>query len=244
MPYLSRMEIEAIATRVVKAYQRMVEATGDVIQRICPEVLLQNLLGLNITYRTLSIDGSILGMTAFDQVGVRVYENKNPTHFYLDGRTVLIESALTDPDANPGRLHFTLVHEASHQILRMLFPKEYGPGVNQRRVYCCADSSILRNGKQVDWEEWRVNTLTAAILMPLDLLMKHMKAVGLGQKIRMLNRVFAPKEYQAFAAVAENLGVSKSALSIRLKQLGLWARNDLKDPYALVRIEPDAEELF
>ena len=244
MPYLSRMEIEAIATRVVKAYQRMVEATGDVIQRIYPEVLLQNLLGLNITYRTLSTDGSILGMTAFDQVSVQIYERKNPTYFYLDGRTVLIESALIGQDVNPGRLHFTLVHEASHHILRMLFPKEYVPGINHRRVYCCADSSILRSGKQADWEEWRVNTLTAAILMPLDLLMKHLKAVGLDQKIHMLNRVFAPKEYQAFAAVAENLSVSKSALSIRLEQLGLLARNDLKDPYALVRIEPDEEELF
>ena len=125
MPYLSKREIEAIATRVVNAYQRMVGTTGTMIQRVCPEVLIRNLLGLNITYRTLSIDGSILGMTAFDQVGVRVYENKNPTHFYLDGKTVLIESALTKPDANPGRLHFTLVHEASHQILKMLFPKEY-----------------------------------------------------------------------------------------------------------------------
>ena len=94
MPYLSKSEIEAIATRVVNAYQRMVGTTGATIQQVCPEVLIQNLLGLNITYRTLSIDGSILGMTAFEQVGVRIYENTNPTHFYLDGKTVLIESAL------------------------------------------------------------------------------------------------------------------------------------------------------
>lgn len=94
MPYLSKREIEAIATRVINAYQRMVGTTGPMSQRVCPELLIQNLLGLDITYRTLSIDGSILGMTAFDQVGVRVYENKNPTHFFLDGKTVLIESAL------------------------------------------------------------------------------------------------------------------------------------------------------
>ena len=244
MPYLSKREIEAIATRVINAYQRMVGTTGPMSQRVCPELLIQDLLGLDITYRTLSIDGSILGMTAFDQVGVRVYENKNPTHFFLDGKTVLIESALTEPDANPGRLHFTLVHEASHQILKMLFPKEYASGINHRHVYCCTDSSIRYSGRQMDWEEWRVNMLTAAILMPLDLLVKQMKAVGLYSKIRMLNRVFAPKEYQAFATVAENLGVSKAALSIRLKQLGLLTRNDLKDPYALVRVEPDEEELF
>ena len=244
MPYLSKREIEAIATRVVNAYQRMVGTTGPMSQRVCPELLIQNLLGLNITYRTLSIDGSILGMTAFEQVGVKIYEKKNPAYFYLDGRTVLIESSLTDPGANPGRLHFTLIHEASHQILRMLFPEEYAPGISRRQVYCCTDSTMQYGARPVDWEEWRVNMLTAAILMPMDLLVKQMNAVGLDPKIRMLNRVFAPKEYQAFATVAENLGVSKAALSIRLKQLGLLTRNDLKDPYALVRIEPDEEELF
>ena len=60
----------------------------------------------------------------------------------------------------------------------------------------------------------------------------------------MLNRVFAPKEYRAFAIVAENMGVSKAALSIRMKQLGLLGRDDLKDPYALVRIEPEERELI
>lgn len=244
VPYLSKREIEAIATRVVNAYQRMVGTTGPMSQRVCPELLIQNLLGLNITYRTLSIDGSILGMTAFEQVGVKIYEKKNPAYFYLDGRTVLIESSLTDPGANPGRLHFTLIHEASHQILRMLFPEEYAPGINRRQVYCCTDSTMQYGARPVDWEEWRVNMLTAAILMPMDLLVKQMNAVGLDPKIRMLNRVFAPKEYQAFATVAENLGVSKAALSIRLKQLGLLVRNDLKDPYALVRVEADEDELF
>lgn len=244
MPYLSKREIEAIATRVVNAYQRMVGTTGPMSQRVCPELLIQNLLGLNITYRTLSIDGSILGMTAFEQVGVKIYEKKNPAYFYLDGRTVLIESSLTDPGANPGRLHFTLIHEASHQILRMLFPEEYAPGISRRQVYCCTDSTMQYGARPVDWEEWRVNMLTAAILMPMDLLVKQMNAVGLDPKIRMLNRVFAPKEYQAFATVAENLGVSKAALSIRLKQLGLLVRNDLKDPYALVRVEADEDELF
>ena len=67
---------------------------------------------------------------------------------------------------------------------------------------------------------------------------------GIGPKNPYVKPCFAPKEYQAFAAVAENLSVSKSALSIRLEQLGLLARNDLKDPYALVRIEADEEELF
>lgn len=244
MPYLSKREIESIAARVVTAYQKMSKARGDVISRICPEVLAHDLLGLDIVYRTLSTDGSILGMTAFSPVGVRVYENGEPTHFPLDGRTILIESALADSGKNPGRLHFTLVHEACHQILRMLFPKEYTAGATCRRVYCYAATAVPYGAKHVDWEEWRVNMLAAAILMPPALLAAQMHTAGLPPKLRMLNRVFAPKEYQAFATIAEVMGVSKSALAIRMRQLGLIGRDDLKDPYALVRVEMDDEFEF
>lgn len=60
--------------------------------------------------------------------------------------------------------------------------------------------------------------------------------------MRLLNRVFAPVEYQRFVDMACFMGVSKMALSIRMTQLGLIRRNDLTDPYALVRIEKDTEE--
>jgi len=89
----------------------------------------------------------------------------------------------------------------------------------------------------VNWEEWRVNTLAAAILIPKE----QMHAAGLGENLRLLNKIFAPKEYEKFAAVAEAMGVSKSALAIRMKQLHLLDRDDLKDPYALVRVVCDDE---
>ena len=244
MPYLSKREIESIAARVVNAYQGLVGSKDHCVQPICPEILLQELLGLSISYRTLSTDGSILGMTAFEQIGVRVYEKGEPTHFFLDGRTVLIESALTAPGTNPGRLHFTIVHEACHQIFRMLFPKEYGSGTSCRRVYCYTGSAIQHEIKPVDWEEWRVNSLAAAILMPPALLIEQMRIVGLPAKIRILNCVFAPKAHQAFVSIAEAIGVSKSALAIRMRQLGLLERDDLKDPYALVRVEMDDDSEF
>lgn len=244
MPYLSKREIESIAVRVVNAYRKIAGTRSDVTHRVCPEVLAHDLLGLNIVYRTLSADGSILGMTAFEPVWVQVYENQTPTYFPLDGRTILVESALKEANANLGRLHFTLAHEACHQIFRLLFPQEYGPGINRRQVYCCTTPALQYGRKQIDWEEWRVNMLASAILMPLDSLMGQLQSAGLKQKLRMLNRVFAPKEYRAFAIVAENMGVSKAALSIRMKQLGLLGRDDLKDPYALVRIEPEERELI
>lgn len=241
MPYLSRMEIEQIATRVVNAYWKVTTQDDCVGRKICPEILAERALGLTVEYHSLSQDGSILGMTAFECIGVCVYDNDIPCHYFLDGRTLLIDSSLAREESNFGRRNFTVMHETCHQIYRMIFPAAYMLP-QYRKIYCyTSDMCKHQISKPIDWEEWRVNTLTAAILMPKDLLMEQMQMAGLGEKIRLLNRVFAPREYKAFTSVAEALGVSKSALAIRMKQLCLLERDDLKDPYALVRVECDQE---
>lgn len=58
----------------------------------------------------------------------------------------------------------------------------------------------------------------------------------------LLNRVFAPADYKKFEAMASFMGASKTALSIRMMQLGLLKRNDLSDPYSLVRVDMDEED--
>lgn len=61
-------------------------------------------------------------------------------------------------------------------------------------------------------------------------------AVGAGIAI-VLNA-----DYKKFEAMASFMGASKTALSIRMMQLGLLKRNDLSDPYSLVRVEMDEED--
>ena len=67
--------------------------------------------------------------------------------------------------------------------------------------------------------------------------------LGLGEKMPLLNRVYATENYDRFSAMADHMGVSKQALAIRLKGLGLLDRDDLQDPYALTIVYPDDEEL-
>ena len=92
------------------------------------------------------------------------------------------------------------------------------------------------------WPELQTNVLTSYLLLPRELIYKRMADLGLGKEIRLLNRVFAPKEYELFSQMAELLGVSKTALSIRLSQLGLVGRNDFYDPYALVNVYKDEDD--
>lgn len=238
MKQLSRKDIEAIAERVVQAYMKLPELQGQNIQRIEPVLLCEELLNLNIDFVRLSLDGSLLGLTSFTELGIEVYApDDSEAIYYLDGKTVLIDSDLRSDVKMEGRCNFTITHEASHQILKMLYPKEYGARANRQIHYQKADPPKSR--RITDWEEWQANTLASAILLPRQLVERAMYMFGLGKKVYMLNKVNAPAAYSRFQNMALFLGSSKTALAIRMKYLGLLERDYLDDPEALVRIEVD-----
>lgn len=242
MPYLSRADLEAIGARVIRAYQKLPETDGSTFERVDIDYLVETLLGLRVDYRHLSPDGDCLGLTSFCDIGVEVFsgdsDHAEERYYMLDGKTILIEEALMREGSNVGRRNYTVSHEGCHHILKMLFPRDYGAQTRSRTVHVC-----WRGGHPAqDWEEWQVETLAGIILMPPECVERCMKRYGIGPPMRLLNRVFAPSDYGRFEAMAEYMGVSKTALSIRMAQLGKIIRNDFADPYALVRVEMDEEE--
>lgn len=218
MPYLTVQEIETIAERIVRAYHRYCAQQNQTVTRIDPEIVTSN----------------VLGLTCMLPVQIQVFDDvEHPVYAPLDGRTVFVDESLRNENANIGRHNFTLMHEACHLVYGMQYPETY-LGVQQRRVYYSLRSS--QRSRTPDWEEWRTNMLASAVLMPQDLLLQYMQEYGLGKKMRMVNRIFAARQYEAFSQIADKMGVSKTALAIRMKQLGLVDRNDLNNPYSLVDI--------
>ena len=116
--------IEAISKRIVAAYKKLPSLQGQQINKILPELLVHDLLGLATEFHTLSRNGRILGLTACGEVDVQIFDDpKHPEFFHLDGKTLLIDYELVQKGANRDRYHFTLTHETCHQIFKMLFPK-------------------------------------------------------------------------------------------------------------------------
>ena len=160
-------------------------------------------------------------------MGVQVFEDDdNEAFFFLDGKTVLVEKDLNFDSKLKGRKNFTLMHEGSHQIFKMLFPNDYGVTQKSAGVHYCKANSE-RNKPISDWEEWQANTLGAAILLPENLIKQGMYLFSLGEKIECLNKIYFPGVYKRFDALADFLGCSKKALAIRMKQLGLLKKEYL-----------------
>lgn len=239
MKRLSRKDIECIAEKYVQAYLELPEIKNTQVYRIEPEIMLEKVLGLTVEYMHLSYDGDILGLTSFGELGVQVFENDDEESFYfLDGKTVLVESDLNYDNKLRGRKNFTLMHEGSHQIFKALFPNDYGVTEKSAGVHYYKIASE-RSKAIVDWEEWQANTLAAAILLPKQIIERGMFLFGLGNRIECLNKIYYPAVFERYAALADFLGCSKKALAIRMKQLGLLEEEYLDNPFDLLTVSPE-----
>ena len=216
MPYLSKIDIEAIANRIIDQYKLRYIPSKRLFYRVDP-IELAEMLGLSVYFRQLSYDHSILGMTAPDEVMVPIFdENKERSIFILDGKTVLIESCLNHSPKAKGRRNFTIAHECAHQILYRLYPKIYGPN---QRVLCDYRRNNAPKRKIADWEEWQADTLAAELLMPTFLINAEIERVALTLPNGILYKSVSDPNYEKILEMARRIGVSWSAIRIRLQQM-------------------------
>lgn len=236
MKRLSRIDIENIAKKIIDKYKELPENQGVEVYRIEPELLLTKLFGISIEHANLSLDGSILGLTTFEDYEVEVFDDSDESYFLcLDGKTVVIDKTLKYNVNQKGRYNFTLMHEGAHQIFKMLYPSYYGANASNEELQFYEPGSEL-NKPIVDWEEWQANTLASALLLPEEVVSYGMFLFGLGDKMHSINKKYNYNEYRGFESLAEFLGVSKKALAIRMKQLGLLEKEYLNRPNDLIEI--------
>ena len=216
MKYLNHRELEAIAFKILDKYRELPEVKNSTMYRVEPELLLSKVLNLKIIHTHLSLDNSILGMTAKTNALVEVFEEDDTSiTTVLDNNTIFIEKDLKDDLRQRGRYNFTVMHECSHQILNRIFPED---DYIQGPVHFSRIDAIYSPDEVI--EERMANALAAE----------------LGKKIRCLNRIHFKADYKKYCALADFLGVSKTALAIRMKQLGLLEREYLRNPQDMLDI--------
>ena len=220
--YLSRKDIEKIAKDVIQYYKSIMVPEKHLCYSVDP-MALAHILNISVDFQHLTTDYTVLGMTTPSESCVTILSPAGePFMYYLDGATILIEKKLIQHPHLKGRLNFTIAHEIAHQIIFHMFPDEYSLSY---KAYCDYRRTESVRPRINDWEEWQADTLGSALLMPEDAVRDNMFFHGLGEKLNILSPKYSPNKYFDFCRMAESMGTSKSALSIRMEQLGLLERN-------------------
>jgi len=216
MNYLNDYALDELAMRVVNAYLKFPDVPHD---RVDPVLLCERVLSLRVLNVILSQDGSILGLTSFGSGKANIIDEEGDWAVMpLDGKTILVEKGLSDNPCGYGRFNFTVAHEAAHHIFHMV-RQDNSLGKNVMFVY------RAKKFTSVDFDEWQTDRLAAALLMNKPMLFAAMREAGIPDGIALLDDRLGNSSWQGFCRTAELLGVSLSALEIRMTKLGLIERN-------------------
>jgi len=173
VPYIEYDALDAYATAIVGDYcpeNLLAPAPLDI------EVMLEFYLHLNVEYRQLGYERTVLGLTAFSSGFVQVIDEQTgkPEPFFVKSGTVIIENSLLEK-RNMTRLRFTLGHEASHWILhKKAFSAEnpFFSNAEYENQYLAAKEGRIdysrKQQERTDSErmERQADFFAAALLMP------------------------------------------------------------------------------
>lgn len=236
---LSHKEIEEIAAAVTEDFNEFFFGSQvEEVQapRATPiDQLAKDYLGLTVSFAKLSKDGSICGLTAYADTEYAAEEGGAIRKLALRQNQVLLDESFIQPGqvrALCGKRRFTLAHECAHQILYQMESDDVKQDC--RKKYAARTAYSLRDLKtREDWNEWQANVLGAALLMPQKEIDLAMWFFAGGRKLKCYEGRFTYNDRLTLTRLCGQLGVSKSAAVIRLRQLGYledMAYSDYADP--------------
>lgn len=220
---LSRAQIEAIGEIVLRDFahsnnQRQ-NYISDLPGNAFPiEQFAEDYLGLEVSMTELSTDGSICGLVAYTDTEYQIPGSAMRT-IPLRQKQVLLDSRLAGA-GQIGRRRFTLAHECAHQIFFSLedtATRRTGQiAYSKRSIYSLRELEMKK-----DWDEWQANALAAAILIPINKLKDVRYQMSLKEPIKCYGTKLDHKSRADLEALCHAFLVSKSAMLIRLRQIGV-----------------------
>ena len=202
--------------------------------------------GLDLIYKSLSDDLSILGAMVFNDGVLNVYEEGKIKLKEFKNKTIIIDSKLVDN--NDKRLMFTYAHELGHYVTQFelehedenqlsldLFNQE-----DKMIASICKRETVKENlmypGKKelitkVDWQEWQANYFAGCILLPrttLDIYLEpYHKNYDVMSAEPLLGRLSKSELSRLIDDISNIYDVSHEMTYNRLKSIGYIEGSDL-----------------
>ena len=213
----SYQELDALGEGLAYGYMKKLKMLRSAALDI--EGFVTDYLGLTIVYENFAEeDKTKIGFLSDGKTPLKVFRNNDPAAVVFPVKTVVIDRFL-QRNSESARRRFTIAHEAAHYILNMHVPMQmeacYKSEYDSELNYSFEDQSRI-----FSLNESFADRLGAAVLMPLFLVKKMLKRHNNGNKVICYDGgVFSQSQKVAIQKIANDLGVSYSALINRLREL-------------------------
>ena len=212
--YMSRAEIDEISEGLIKVYAE--QYGNKAVQCIDIEHFITAFLSLQIEY------------AAFAETPLLVYLAGEITPYVYPKDTIVLDKFLL-AEKEQGRRRFTMAHEAAHHILSKMYAMSsegrFHTEYDSERVY--SKEELVQMFASV---EWQADAMGASLLMPRYLVENALAKFHKSAPVKVYgDTVFTTSDKTKIHSMARYLGVSYTALVIRLRDLNLLEYHDVTE---------------
>ena len=222
--YISNRELDELGDGLVRRY---LEKSGMQNADRCIDIEgLANSLGLIVMYAQFAEqDLDKIGFLADGKTPLVIKRNGEVVSFLFPLGTIVLDSFL-HTDKESGRCRFTIAHEVAHYVIG-----HHRPAAQYHREFDSEkDYSFKEITEYFNIIESQADRLAAAILMPDFTVRRALNDFHKGKKIKVYGQtVFADNDQKVIRKMAGQIGVSYTALVIRLRQLNLLEYHPIKE---------------
>ena len=225
--YLSRAELEEISEGLIRVYAA--QHKNKVVQSIDIEHFITDFLKLKIEYTSFAeSDSSKIGFLADGQTPLLIYQDGRIIPFIFPKDTIVLDKFLL-AEKEQGRRRFTMAHEASHHILERMHNNSnaarFHTEFDNERVYTPDELAQMFASR-----EWQADTMGASLLMPKFIVENALAKFTNSKPIKIYgDNTFAKRDKELIRRMAAYLGVSYTALVIRLRSLDMLEYHDISE---------------
>ena len=223
--YMSRAELEEISEGLITAYAN--KFSNRVIQSIDIEHFITEFLMLRIEYAFFAEDDAgRIGFLADGATPLLIHQDGKIIPFVFPKDTIVLDKFLL-AEKEQGRRRFTMAHEASHHILSKMYamPSEgrFHAEYDSERSY--SKEELAQMFASV---EWQADTMGASLLMPRRIIENALAKYNQSNPIRVYgDNTITSKDKAVIRRMAAYIGVSYTALVIRLRDMGLFEYHNI-----------------
>ena len=214
--YISNRELEELGEGLIRLY--LEQARVHMAARCIDIEGLANFLGLTVVFETFAEeDRDKVGFLSDGITPLKVRRNGRIVPFCFPLGTIVLDFFLRQ-DRESGRRRFTIAHEIAHHVI-----EKHNPVPQFHRIYDSEKGYTFEELKaQLTMTEYQADRLAAVILMPSFTVGQALEDFNKGRRIRVYGQnVFADKDRRIISRMAAQVGVSFSAMQIRLRELDL-----------------------
>ena len=221
----SKEQLENDTEGLITAYAN--KFSNRVIQSIDIEHFITEFLMLRIEYASFAEDDAgRIGFLADGATPLLVHQDGKIIPFVFPKDTIVLDKFLL-AEKEQGRRRFTMAHEASHHILSKMYamPSEgrFHAEYDSERSY--SKEELAQMFASV---EWQADTMGASLLMPRRIIENALAKYNQSNPIRVYgDNTITSKDKAVIRRMAAYIGVSYTALVIRLRDMGLFEYHNI-----------------